>query len=395
MKRSRFFKNLLFLISLTAALFVLLEIGLAIFSPHKVTTRQYHGQYHPVIGWINKPMAEGRVYITKNKFFYRTHNGKGLRSTWETDYSTIPGIKRVLLLGDSFFWGFGVDDKDVISESLQKLAGHGFEIINGAATGYGTDQELLWLAEEGLKYRPDLVVLGFFPTNDLDEISNSIMYGYPKPYFFLDNEKLIVRNIPVPDTRETRRKAFEEPDSRFGRLKRFLRYNSHAYQFITGRMNSIPLLRSLFLKTGIAEEFTTELPGIPRFALNPDMLQDLSDALILEIASISEKAGADFLLLFIPQKEQYEGMPSAYKGLKGDEADWNTRVSHYLKGFTSENRINFLDFLPTVRMHQARDVHLYNPDKHDHHWTPLGHRAAAEAIYEWLKENGWTGGAGQ
>lgn len=33
--------------------------------------------------------------------------------------------------------------------------------------------------EEGLKYRPDMVVLRFFPTNDVDDISRSGSYGYP------------------------------------------------------------------------------------------------------------------------------------------------------------------------------------------------------------------------
>jgi len=46
---------------------------------------------------------------------------------------------------------------------MQKLAGNSVEVLNGAVTGYGTDQELLWLIEYGLKYSPDIVILGVFP----------------------------------------------------------------------------------------------------------------------------------------------------------------------------------------------------------------------------------------
>jgi hypothetical protein len=72
-------------------------------------------------------------------------------------------VRRVLLVGDSYFWEYGVDDSQVVSEILQTMAGTGVEVINGAVTGYGTDLELLWLINEGLRFRPDVVVLGFYP----------------------------------------------------------------------------------------------------------------------------------------------------------------------------------------------------------------------------------------
>jgi lysophospholipase L1-like esterase len=386
-------KNILLLFFVTLVTFISLELLLARFWPHKVTTRQYHGKYHPVIGWVNKPYVQGKVKVTGNVYFFRTHNNKGLRSTRPADYDNPMKKKRVLLLGDSFFWGFGVDDMHVLSEVLQEMIGDNGEIINGAVTGYGTDQELLWLAEEGMKYQPGLVILGFFPANDLDEIANSIMYaimyGYPKPYFSFEGERLVVRNIPVPDTRETRRKAFEEVDTWFGKVKKYLRYNVHTYQFIVNRLNSIQSLRRFFLTIGIAEEFTKELPGIPHLKLSPDKVQELSDGLIGETKNASESVRAEFLLVFIPKKENNRHNSLRYKEVKEDAYDWNTRVSKYLRAFTSENNINYLDLLPIIRRHHERGEHLYTPEEYDHHWTPLGHKVAAEAMYEWLKEKGY------
>lgn len=389
MQKRTHIKNLLILLSSVLAFFVLLELSLALFWPYKITTRQYHDLFHPVLGWTNGPDSVRDVKVARNIYFSRTHNKKGLRGLREFSYEKPAGVRRILLLGDSFFWGFGVDDKYVISEVLQQMVGGSIEVINGSTMGYGTDQELLWLREEGLKYRPDLVVLGFFPINDVDEISKSVMYGYPKPFFTLDGERLVLNNVPVPDSRETRRKAFERPDNGFGRLKQFMRYNTHTYQFIAGRLNSVPALRRFFIAIGIGEEFTQALPGIPVHILEPEKVQDLSNALIKEIKRASGEAGADFLLFHIPKKELGPAARAAYEGVDKDAAEWNSMVSSYLSGFTSANNIRFIDFLPVVRERHSRGEQLYNPKSYDHHWTPSGHRAAAETLSIWLKEKGW------
>jgi hypothetical protein len=382
--------NILLMCGAVFLFFVFFETALAVFWPHKIMARPYHEQYHPVMGWINKPNVDGKVRVTRDVFFNRRHNSHGLRSLREIIHEKSPGVKRILLIGDSFFWGYGVDDRDVVSEILQQRVGPGIEIINGSVTGYGTDQELLWLAEEGLKYQPDIVILGFFPTNDLDEISTSLSYGYPKPYFSFDGDSLVVRNIPVPDTRETRRKAFDEPDTVFGKLKKFLRHTTHTYPFIVGRLNSISALRDFFLKTGLAEEYTRVLPGIAEVRLNPERIQNLSDALIKEARRISAGAGADFLLVFIPKKEETPNNSLGYEGVDADARDWNSKVSAYLSGFTKQNDMNYLDLLPRVREIHAKGENLYTGKQYDHHWTPRGHAMAGIALYDWLMRNGYA-----
>lgn len=364
--------------------FILLEVFLALFYPHKIISHPYHEQYHPVIGWVNKPYVEGKMRVSKGVFFHRRHNSNGLRSPREFSYRKPEGIKRILLVGDSFFWGYGVDDKDIVSEFLQEKVGKGIEVINGAATGYGTDQELLWLAEEGLRYEPDIVIAGIFPLNDLSEISVSISYGYPKPFFSIEENRLVLKNVPVPDTRETRRKAFDMPDTLFGKIKKFLRHNTHTYPFITKRLNSIPALREFFLKIGLAEEFTWALPGVPSYKLKPEKAYPLIEALIKEMRNISAEAGADFMLVFIPEKEDDPNNPIGYKGVNEGAYDRNTEMSRYFSDFASANKIKFLDLLPVFRKHLAKKEFLHNPESYDHHWTPLGHRVASEAIFNKL-----------
>ncbi|MBI4844495.1 MAG: SGNH/GDSL hydrolase family protein, partial [Nitrospirae bacterium] len=384
----RIYTNLLLTTASIAVLLILFEIFLALYFPSKMVDQPIYEEYHPLFGWANKPGTEGDVYYAGGKYFRRRHNSRGLRSSREISYEKPAGVRRVMLLGDSFLWGYGVNDEDVVSEALQKLLGADFEIINGAVRGYGTDQELLWLKEEGLKYKPDIVILGFFAGNDWDDISNSVRYGYPKPYYSLNGRLLTLHNVPVPDTRETRKEIFEKPKSSFGRLKKFLRHHTHAYPFIMRRLNSMPGLRKFFLSVGLADEFTGELQGIRAITIEKEAIQPLFEAIIIEMNKIAESNEAQLLLFFIPEKENTPGAPFIYKGARGISRNRNEAASSYMSELAQALNVSYLNLLPEIRERQSRGEILYFPGTDDHHWTPAGHRMAAGALYEWLNFNG-------
>ncbi|GEM_PF-5975433 len=72
---------------------------------------------------------------------------------------------RILLLGDSFGQGFGVDLDKTFANSLERklsLAGKKkVDIINASVLGYSPLIEYLYLKEKGLDLRPDMVILEF------------------------------------------------------------------------------------------------------------------------------------------------------------------------------------------------------------------------------------------
>ena len=106
------------------------------------------------------------------------------------------------MLGDSFTWGYGVADDEVFTEVLEhNLAERGTrcEVINTGVSGWGTDQEYLFLTDEGFKYEPDLVVVAFFLFNDPRNNSYSQQYGLRKPVFL--NLDLELTGVPVPKPR--------------------------------------------------------------------------------------------------------------------------------------------------------------------------------------------------
>ena len=159
---------------------------------HELTGHRY--LHDNLYGWKNIP---GWQATTINQPL--SINSRGLRDR-EYPYQKPPGTKRILVLGDSYTWGYGVANEEiyteVLEETLQQKYPH-YEVINGGVSGWGTDQQYLFLINEGLKYSPDLVIVAHF-FNDLDEILHTMMYGLQKPMFTLQDNELFLSNYPVP-----------------------------------------------------------------------------------------------------------------------------------------------------------------------------------------------------
>lgn len=379
-------------ISLAAAavvlFFAILEIALALFYPQKVTARPFFHiqsffcQYHPVLGWVNKPNYRGEVRVDDNYRFFVTHNGRGLRGR-EHPYARTPGKRRVLVLGDSFAWGFGVGDRQIFG-SLMEEKRHDLEVVNMGVSGYGTDQELLSYLDEGIKYRPDLVIVLFY-ANDLGEVASSINYGYPKPVFDPDASPPTFYNVPVPTTSESERMLYGNPPTAWGKLKRFLRRNTHTYPFVMNRLNSIPSLRALFLKTGLAEPYSAGVATGNFYQLEGEGKRwHLLGRLFEELRIKTRTNGSEFLLVNVPMREKYSS------GKKEREAvlKQNNLFAEKLATFMPPS--HFIDLLPLVRKGEASGARYYSNHERDIHFNAEGHRMLAEAVLAWMREHGWS-----
>lgn len=98
-------------------------------------------------------------------------NSKGFRARREFDYQALPGVERILFLGDSYVDGMRTDQERTMGHVLE-------QILEEQATG-GTEVELLisghnnptnawyYFQEHGYKYAPDVVILGVTLGNDL------------------------------------------------------------------------------------------------------------------------------------------------------------------------------------------------------------------------------------
>lgn len=147
-------------------------------------------KYHEELGWV--PLANNQKYFTGGRRIFVQHNNRGFR-----DHEH--GIKdkpRIVFLGDSFVWGYDVEQYQRFTEKLQKLI-PAWEVINLGISGYGTDQEYLLIQKHFEYYKPEIVCLIFCQDNDEEDNMSNFRYGYFKPYFTIEEGNLTVKGIPV------------------------------------------------------------------------------------------------------------------------------------------------------------------------------------------------------
>jgi hypothetical protein len=117
-----------------------------------------------------RPNAEFRHSSVDGTWRFVT-NSRGFRDQREFDYAKPAGTLRVLSLGDSHTLGYEVRQEATFSAVLERsLARRGVraEVLNAGVSGYSTAEALAFLENEGYKFRPDVVVLGFY-ANDYED----------------------------------------------------------------------------------------------------------------------------------------------------------------------------------------------------------------------------------
>jgi hypothetical protein len=92
-------------------------------------------------------------------------NARGMRGP-ALDHEKPEGTLRILFLGDSVTFGYGVErDEDLFAQGvgreLTRRLGRPVEIVNAGVGGYSPWQQALFFEREGVRYAPDLVVVGF------------------------------------------------------------------------------------------------------------------------------------------------------------------------------------------------------------------------------------------
>ncbi|MFT7621219.1 MAG: hypothetical protein ACI9WU_000380 [Myxococcota bacterium] len=75
------------------------------------------------------------------------------------------GERRIICLGDSFTFGWGVDVEHTWCRKLEEILGPPWRSINLGVPGYNTSQQLRLLQKVGLAFEPEVVLLMFNKTD--------------------------------------------------------------------------------------------------------------------------------------------------------------------------------------------------------------------------------------
>lgn len=89
--------------------------------------------------------------------------------------ATRGGMRRAVVVGDSFPAGLFVKLEETFPKRLQGLLGS-TEVLNLGVQGYGPDQELLVLRRYGKALRPDVVIWSLFPANDYNDLIKNRLF---------------------------------------------------------------------------------------------------------------------------------------------------------------------------------------------------------------------------
>ncbi len=321
--------------------FVGLEVNLRLFGGPIEIFNPLNGFHDgdPVLGWRGKKDIERRFHRPEFDVLVG-HDEEGFRRP-DPERPAHPR-RKILILGDSIVWGWGVEQGELFSDHLQRALAPEVAIYNRGVNAYSTGQELLLLRQEIDKRDYDTVLVLVSRTDIGDNIDDK----KHRPAFDLVDGELVARNQPPP-----------------GRLKnpveRFVDDHSYAINFLSWQL--------AHMKRGekAAEWMHADAPPTPpNFESEPGY--GVTKRLLEQIAAVCREHGVRLVFAygttFLEQRDTM--IESGFRKLVADVAESEGAGFVELSG-------------PLQTEANAGNEILFPGDKH---WNAAGHRTASDAI---------------
>jgi hypothetical protein len=294
---------------------------------HRGGVEVYYGfdAYHPSRGWALKPdLRDADPYGPASL----NSNSAGMRGRDEYGEHPPDGVTRIVLLGDSFAFGEEVADHETFAHRVEELLPR-VEVLNLGVHGYGHDQMLIYLGEEGLRYHPDIVIVGFVQ----DDMQRNMLSfrDYAKPRF-----ELATVSSPCATPGRPGRDAGQE------------RYRSRF---------SISSTWSPRPRSGRRQQRRMEA---------------VTTALLDEIADQSASAGAATVFTYLPHSEELTN------------PELTLDAERFFTTYCNERDALCLDLRPTFLERMKEGLAVKVPG----HWHGSGHELVAEELSTFLAGRG-------
>lgn len=150
----------------------------------------------PYRGWSPRPNVK-TVWAGEGEVSELKMNSLGMRDRERTQAKPANSY-RIAFLGDSFIEALQVPlEKTALSvmetqlKNCPILKGKTVEVLNFGVQGYGTAQELMTWRHHAQQFSPDLVILGFYPGNDIRNNSRLLEHDHLRPYFVEEKGQLV------------------------------------------------------------------------------------------------------------------------------------------------------------------------------------------------------------
>ena len=233
----------------------------------------------------------------------------------------------ILVLGDSYTFGFGVEGNETYSNVLEGLlkndvSGKVVQVLNSGVGGYSSKDEALVLKSKGLKWNPKLIIVGY------------------------------VLNDPEIEPVQPLHRYYQ--DERWWQYFNALRLVAKAkYDYDVKTLGGGNYLRYLHSRDG-------------------DKWKSV-EAAFLDIQEVARKKDVPVLLVIFPMMKGVKWADYPYGDLQSQVASAGRE-----SGFPT------IDLTDVYSVHSQK-VLMVAPD--DAHPNALGHKLAAEAIYQMIQEH--------
>ena len=122
----------------------------------------------------NRPQATGYAPVNTNRRAMRPRNAAGYRDL-ERTLQPAPGVRRMVLLGDSFAWGASVEFDDALPQRLERALSRRrqqrWEVVSLALPGMNTVDQAAQLEQEAFAYQPEVVLLAYVLNDSEDAVA--------------------------------------------------------------------------------------------------------------------------------------------------------------------------------------------------------------------------------
>lgn len=309
------------------------------------------------------------------------YNSVGLRDE-NYNPSSNPDKFRILMLGDSFTEGVGVEEKNIFSFVVENQIDA--EIINAGVRKYAPLLEYLYLKNFGLQLKPNLVILNL---NVTDLIETDKYY------------QSIIRDSNGEIAYVTAPGRHFLPLS----LRIFLWNNSRLYGYFQERVFPTVYRTYQAVKSGSSQNQTKPIYSDRQFNMfslfvDPAFeteYQKLSSLIFEDLAATKQLLDQHNIpLLIVIQPTAIDVTPDEWKDLNDTfslalkfPGDYPVDNNYYrdLERYLNHNDIPFINLTAAFRQNSSPQNLLFFP--HDGHWNAKGHAVAAKEISEYIKKN--------
>ena len=338
-----------------AGLYILLfgEVFLRVMDPQPLMPRYVVGTEWGIRG--NEPSITYSHWTPETATTITT-NSLGMRDSREFAERAEPGTCRIALMGDSYFMGYEADVEDSIAGFLEaefEAAGYDLDVLNFAVSGHGTSEMILHFENLAARFSPDVVVFQFHASDYTENIRANLHRLTP------DGDLVATGGSYLPAVGI--RTALEAIPA-----FRWISENSQIYA--GAREKAAVIVKRLLVDINMrANAAQGEGAETAAEGGGPDATRGhrLTGALIGQSRRVVEDTGASWYLFDVPtRRSRTEFISTLYRmDLPPDVA--GRAVSP----------------LPLFAAAAGPDVKLFYERGHMH-FTPLGNRLAAQALFE-------------